>query len=141
MSNVPLPDTGVNSNDHSMDPSISDDGTRVVFRSTATNLDARDQDHDDDIYVKNVVTGDIVLASTSDAGVKSNQNTFDPGLSGDGTKVVLRSFATNLDAGNSDYYPWDILVKDLASGDITLASASDSGVSSNNDNGFPMINP
>jgi Tol biopolymer transport system component len=109
--------------------SLSADGTKVAFASSATNLDPADTDAIADVYVKDLVTGDITLVSTSDAGVKGNDNSagFGPELSGDGTKVAFSSRATNLDPADTDGFD-DVYVKDLTSGDLTLASTSDTGV-------------
>lgn len=38
----------------------------------ATNLDPADTDVDADVYVKDLATGNITLASTSDAGANGN---------------------------------------------------------------------
>ena len=109
---------------------MSADGTKVAFyllpptwtRPTPTSIH--------DIYVKDLVTGDITLASTSDSGVKGNSYSFDPQLSADGTKVAFCSYATNLDPADTDVYE-DVYVKDLVTGDITLATTSDDGVKGN----------
>jgi hypothetical protein len=65
-------DAGVKGNGTSGGASLSADGTRVAFPSLATNLDPADTDGEYDVYVKDLTTGDITLASTSDTGVKSN---------------------------------------------------------------------
>lgn len=123
-------DTGVKGNGRTNNPSLSGDGTKVAFESFATNLDPGDTDATADIYVKDLTTGEITLASTSDAGAKSNGSSFEPALSGDGTKVAFQSSATNLDPGDTVVVA-DIYVKDLITGDITLASTSDFGVKGN----------
>ena len=56
-------DIGVKANNTSFQESLSADGTRVAFYSHATNLDPLDVDIIADIYVKDLSTGDIVLAS------------------------------------------------------------------------------
>jgi len=70
-------------------PALSRTGTKVAFGSYASNLDPADTDGIRDIYVKDLVTGDIVLASTSDSGVKPNADSIDPHLSSDGSRVVF----------------------------------------------------
>jgi hypothetical protein len=71
-------------------PAVSASGTRVTFWSEATNLDPGDTDSLTDVYVKDLTTGDIVLASTSDTGVKGNSESYAASLSADGTSMVLR---------------------------------------------------
>jgi hypothetical protein len=134
-------DTGVKANQHCVAPWLSGDGTKVAFTSLATNLDPADTDANWDVYVKDLVTGDIALASTSDHGKKANSDsgrTRDPShqnkefmsLSADGRQVTFTSTATNLDPADHDPFE-DVYVKDLVSGDITLAATSDAGVKQN----------
>jgi hypothetical protein len=120
-------DTGANSNGGSGGTSLSADGTRVAFGSLSTNLDPGDTDSYGDVYVKDLSTGDIVLASTSDTGINgtgSPNGSFGPSLSADGTKVTFISSDTNLDPSDTDIIR-DVYFKDLSTGDIVLASSSD----------------
>jgi hypothetical protein len=127
-------DAGVKGNNWSIDSSLSADGSRIAFTSRATNLDPADTDDLYDVYVKDLTTGDISLASTSDGGVKSNGTSAWPSLSADGTRVAFISSATTLDPGDTaPDFLWDLYVKDLITGDITLASTSDSGIKGNGD--------
>jgi Tol biopolymer transport system component len=123
-------DTGLDGNNLSAAPSLSADGNSVAFYSRATNLDPADTNTDDDAYVKNLSTGDIVLASTSDTGVKGNGSSIWPSLPADGNRVAFSSNATNLDPADTDTLA-DMYVKDLVTGDIVLASTSDTGVKGN----------
>jgi Tol biopolymer transport system component len=131
-------DTGVKGNDRSTFPWLSRDGTKVAFFSDARNLDPADSDFEADIYVKDLGTGDIILASTSKAGVKGNDGSFSPSLSADGTRVAFSSGATNLDPADTDARA-DIYVKDLVTGDVTLASTSDTGVKGNRSSISPSL--
>ena len=98
-------DAGIKGNAESALVSVSADGTKVAFISSATNLDPADTDAVRDVYVKDLTTGDLTLASTSDAGVKGNDYSLEPSLSADGTKVAFHSFATNLDPADTDAVP------------------------------------
>jgi uncharacterized repeat protein (TIGR01451 family) len=118
-------DRGVKGNDHSYATSLSADGTRVAFFSYATNLDAADADSAEDVYVKDLVSGALTLASTSDDGTKGDAGSTAPSLSGDGVTVSFESNAANLDPGHTDN-SWDVYVKDLLTGELTLASSPDS---------------
>jgi uncharacterized repeat protein (TIGR01451 family) len=115
---------GVKANGVSLAVSISADGTRVAFSTAATNLDPRDTDGVQDVYVKDLITSDLVLASTSAAGVKGNGISDAPSLSADGTKVAFESGSTNL----TPEAVRGVFVKDLATGEVVLASTSDAGV-------------
>ena len=123
-------DTGVKANDGNLFAvlSLSDDGTSVAFESPATNLDPGDTDGTSDVYVKDLPTGDIALASTSQTGAKGNRASYGPTLSADGTVVSLESNATNFDLADTDGLVADVYVKNLNTGEITLASTSDTGV-------------
>jgi Tol biopolymer transport system component len=133
---VSTSDSGVKGDGDSFDPALSADGTTVAFWSSATNLDPADKDRDADVYVKDLTTGDILLASTSDSGVKGNHDSYFPDLSADGTRVAFQSAADNLDPRDRDTLA-HIYVKDLLTGNIMLASASDAGVRS----GWPSADP
>lgn len=119
-------DDGTKGNNNSFLPKLSDDGTAVAFYSLANNLDPDDVDTIVDVYVKDLETGDIALASTSDDGTKGNGISFAPALSADGRTVAFQSAATNLDPGDTST-DYDVYVKYLETGDITLASTADDG--------------
>ena len=116
-------DSGVKANGYSANPVFSADGTTLAFRSGASNLVPEDPDTTFDIYVKDLGTGEIALASTSDEGVKGDNASYNPYLSRDGTKVAFRSGATNLDPLDRDRKQ-DVYVKDMATGDLVLASTT-----------------
>lgn len=94
------------------DPSLSADGTRVAFSSGSTNLDPADADLISDVFVKDLSTGGIELASTSSSGIKGNGTSYQISLGDDGSAVAFRSDATNLDPADGDSGP-DIYVKEL----------------------------
>jgi hypothetical protein len=131
-------DAGVKGDKLSSSPHLSAAGTKVAFDSRATNLDPADSDAVYDIYVKDLVTGDIVLASTSDDGKKANAASNGPSLSGDGDTVAFFSYATNLDPADTDFVI-DIYVKNLVTGDISLASTSDEGDKGNGTSRDPEL--
>ena len=114
----------------SFDPKISADGTRVAFM---TNEPFAPADTDAcgppelppvcgyDIYVADLVTGELNLASATDDGTDANESSNWADISPDGTRVAFATWATNLDPadtdGREDYY-----VKDLVTGDVTWVS-------------------
>jgi Tol biopolymer transport system component len=127
--------TGVKGNGTSSGPMLSGDGTMVVFTSGATNLDPADTDSDTDVYVRNLLTGDLILASTSDTGEKSNDFSAATSIAADGTGVSFFSNATNLDPVDTDALA-DIYVKNLDSGDLMLALTSSTGEKGDADSYF-----
>lgn len=77
--------------------SLSADGRLVVFNSSSNELHPFDQNSLGDVFVRNLVTGEIDLVSQnwSNTG-PGNANSGGPRISGDGRVVVFRSGATNL---------------------------------------------
>ena len=120
-------DTGVKGNGPSQDPSLPATGRKIAFSSESTNLDPADTDNVSDVYVKDLVTGDIMLASTSDTGVDSDGTSVDPQSPANGRFVTFVSTADNLDPADTDT-EFDVYVKDLVNGDIFLATTSADGV-------------
>jgi uncharacterized repeat protein (TIGR01451 family) len=119
--------TGTASDGEALVPSVSADGTLVAFFSTATNLHPADRDAGEDVYVKNVRTGEVILASRAPGGAKANGESRLPAISADGRRVAFVSTATNLHpAGVPGVY-----VKDLVTGAVWLASATEAGTPAN----------
>ena len=54
-----------------------------------------------DVYVKNTVTGEVLLASRNAAGVKSDRGASAAVLSEDGSTIVFSSPGTNMGAGST----------------------------------------
>ena len=118
---------GVKGNAGGSFPDLAASGRAIGFLSTSTNLDPGDTDSVTDVYVKDLTSGDLILASTSDSGAKANALSTSPAMSGDGGFVAFLSNATNLDPGDTDTTS-DVYVKDLATGDVVLASTSSADV-------------
>jgi Tol biopolymer transport system component len=131
-------DSGMKANSNSFQVSISKGGRRVAFNSWASNLDPADADDNTDIYVKDIETGEVILASTSARGANSNSGSDYPALSADGERVAFQSLATNLVARDRDLIV-DIYVKDLTSGEIVLASLSEDGNKANGANSHASL--
>ena len=130
----------VKSNGYSSYPSVSSDGTHVAFASQATNFDSRDADLNFDVYVKNLATGQLVLADTTAAGVKANSDAYTPSISADGTEVAFESTATNLVAGVTDG-KLHVYVKNLTTGALTLLDQSSAGAAGNMTAQNPILSP
>ncbi len=131
---VSVSETGVQGNDTSAFPAISADGTRVAFESLSrTWSDVVDFDYD--IYVKDLVSGELTLVSSSDSGVNGNGESRHPAISADGTKVAFESSANDLDPADNDSF-FDVFVKDLITGDLTLVSRSTTGTKGNDHSYF-----
>ena len=122
---------------------LSADGRNVAFSSRASNLDPADPDRTEDVFVRDLQTHRTTLASRADgvAGAKGNGISDLAGsLSADGRYVAFRSLAWNLDpldspAGND----FDVFVRDLKTGQTTLASRGASGAQGRQSSSAPSL--
>ena len=109
--------------------SASADGRHVAFASMATNLHPEDTDQTVDVFVKDLQTGTVRLASQNADGRKGNALSSRPAISADGQRVAFLSAADNLDPDDTDGYA-DVYVKDLRSGALAVASRTADGTKS-----------
>jgi len=121
---------GGQGNRESLIPAFSPDGTKVAFRSSASNLVAGDTNATSDIFLKDLTTGAITLLSADSLGIQGSGTTSDISFSPDGTKILLRSAASNLTPGDTNG-TWDIFLKDLTTGAVSLVSSNSSGIQAN----------
>lgn len=121
---------GVQANNHSQQPGVSETGRFVAFYSAASNLVPGDTNGLDDAFVHDLVSGETTRVSVSSTGVQSDRYTGEmyatPAVSANGRYVAFCSGASNftpVDNGGSG----DIFVRDLVTGETTCASVSSSG--------------
>ena len=108
---------------NSFEPTISDDGRYVAFRSFATTLTSTTVNSSIvNIYVRDRLAGTTQLISNGISGPANNYS-YEPVISGDGRTLLFHSWASNLVAGDNDLFP-DLFVKDLVSGQLTRVEAS-----------------
>ncbi|MBK8170827.1 MAG: hypothetical protein IPK60_10865 [Sandaracinaceae bacterium] len=95
--------SGANANGASARPTVSDDGTRVAFRSDASNLVADDTNNLSDAFVYDVTSGVTTMITRSQSGVPQDHGTSPlyggyeaPSISGDGRWVVYPTYARNI---------------------------------------------
>jgi Tol biopolymer transport system component len=79
-----------------MDVSLSHDGRRVCFRSTAGNLDPRVQPLSPQAFVADMETGTVRCVSTGVGDVPPMGECLDARIAGNGASVVFSSRAENL---------------------------------------------
>lgn len=111
---------GVPGNALSTDPDVSDDGRFVVFRSSASNLAVGDTNNINDVYRKDMTSGQIDWVSELPTGGGGQFGGGAPSISSDGRFV---SFDTSdayspLDTNAAS----DIYVRDMQSGLVAQAS-------------------
>ncbi len=106
---------GVEANNASLVPSISDDGRYVAFQSVATNLVAGDSNANWDIFVRDrqaAITERVSVASDESQGLLGSRDTA---ISSSGRYVVFNSDATNLVAGDTNSVR-DVFLRDRTAG-------------------------
>src|SRR3712207_4823726 len=113
--------TGAKGDSQSFRPSISGDGDRIAFQSTANNLSPDDSDANQDIFVRDLSdqTTTLVSRATGATGANANSEATDASIAAQGNHVAFESSATNLDAADGDGNP-DISVRDLTAATTTL---------------------
>jgi Tol biopolymer transport system component len=87
---------GLESDGQSRRPSMSSDGRRVAFSSTATNLVAGDTNGQADIFVRDLVAGSTVRVSVDSSGLEGDSDSQAPALAPSGSCVAFRSNSTAL---------------------------------------------
>ncbi len=105
---------------------VSMDGRFIVFESTATNLVGElkaNQPGDEDIFVRDTLSGATFLVSVSAAGGSTSNNySQSPAISRDGRFVAFESTSTDLVAGGTNGTT-HIFVRDLQTAVTVLISA------------------
>ena len=93
---------GTEGGGHSVNPTISADGRHVAFESRASNLVAADTNGVSDVFVKDIVTGEIERVSVGSGGGEAAGSSIRPSLSADGRYVAFGSDAADLVAGDTN---------------------------------------
>ncbi|TAE32069.1 MAG: hypothetical protein EAY65_07480 [Alphaproteobacteria bacterium] len=106
--------------------SFSPDGTKIIFESWADNLIAEDSNGEEDIFMKDILTGEITRISTNFLGEEGTFRSHNPQFSPDGTQVLFTSWANNLVENDTNNLP-DIFVKNLISGEVLRVNTNAMG--------------
>lgn len=113
-------------------PRLGADGLHVTFHADGTGQDDDENGlWESDVFVKDLVTGELELVSTNALGQQATVSSYGPSASGDGRWVVFGSYAPNLvglPRGScdlcfgDDYVPGFSFVKDRETGWVALLS-------------------
>ncbi|HEY9348834.1 MAG TPA: hypothetical protein VIQ53_26120, partial [Inquilinus sp.] len=117
--------SGVEATGASNGADISSDGRYVVFSSQASNLVAGDSGTTYDVFVKDMQTGTVTRLSVAPDGTAGDSDSFQARISSDGSTVVFRSAATNLDIGpdtNSNIDGFRVSLRATAGADHRIGS-------------------
>lgn len=107
-------------------PVFSPDGKNIFFTSSASNLVAGDENHEYDIFMKNLITSDIQLVTRAKWGSQANGYSRPLAVSPDGNKLIFISSANNLVVDDTNNYD-DVFIKDLKTGDVLRVNLDGSG--------------
>jgi len=122
------------------EPSLSADGSLVVFSSVATNLVPNDTNAAQDLFVRDRLAGVTTRVNVTSSGAQTSgpggAQTLGGRLSGDGRLVVYWSDAGNIVPGDSNGYS-DVFLHDRVTGETTRISTDAFGTQAN----FPSRNP
>jgi Tol biopolymer transport system component len=126
--------SGALANGSSSQSVISADGRYVAFRSEADNLGGNP--NFDNVFRKNLETGGVRLVSRTRGGEAGDADSSGPSISASGRYVGFGTEAGNLPG--DDNYP-DVVVKDMETGRVILASRTSGGDPANGNSFDPSI--
>jgi Tol biopolymer transport system component len=130
---------GTRGNANSRDPSMSQDGNRVVFLSDATNLTDDDSNGITDLFLHDRAAGTTVRITPDPAPDEADNylhHLHRPGqLSANGNRLVFSSWMDSLSVDDSNGRE-DVYVYDVPSGSLELVSQTTSGQTGAGRSGF-----
>jgi len=106
---------GADAHGNSYDPSISADGTKVAFWSTAGDLVGNDGNGVSDVFLRDLGAGTTIVVSNDLGGHPANASSFAVALSPDATAVAFVSYADDIATPDDDLQA-DVFVRDLTLG-------------------------
>ncbi|WP_196139345.1 PD40 domain-containing protein [Aliikangiella sp. G2MR2-5] len=129
---VSVTSDGVQASGSSWSPRISNDGRKIVFRSSATELlpGADNNSYNSDIFLHDLDTGVTELISKNSQGVQGNGNSEGADISSDGRYVSFLSKSDNLviDDNNSPTLSKnDLFVHDRVEGKTARVNLNNDG--------------
>lgn len=93
---ISLTSSGTESNNHSFDPDVSDDGRYVSFRSDANNLVPNDTNGLSDAYVRDTLLSTTTRVNVGPNNEQCNDVVSYPSISGDGQILSFDTIASNM---------------------------------------------
>lgn len=135
---VSVSTSGGQGSGQSRDPSISDDGDRVVFISNAGDLISPAAPIRTNVYLRDRSGSTTTLISRTTAGAIGDGGCSDAMISGDGTTVVYASDSTDLVTGDTNAVD-DVFVTAIATGETRRVSISSDGDQADGSSGHPAI--
>lgn len=135
---VSLADGGGEADDNSTAPSLSGNGQRVAFVSSAGNLVADDFNARADVFVRDRPQGKTQRASVHSNGSEANGDSSGAVISADGRRVAFESTASSLVDDDSNG-ALDVFLHDLAAATTVRVSVDSTGQQANNLSEWPGV--
>ena len=135
---VSVNNRGEQSNQNSSSPSISGDGRYIAFASLATNLTAEDTNGATDIFIFDLISRHLILASKNEQGQPASGDSHHPLIAANGREIVFASDADNLNTGDNNGFR-DIFLFNRVLGTIQRVSVNSNGIQADRWSDFPVI--
>lgn len=129
---------GLEADRESSEPSISADGSRIVFLSRAINLDPRQKNGAPGVYLHDTTSGDTTLVSMDKKGNAAEDFNGQPRISGNGRFIVFLSSSKVLAGKRSNGRP-KVFLRDMTTTGVQLISVGMGGKEANNNSFQPAI--
>jgi Tol biopolymer transport system component len=117
---------------------MSANGRVAAWDSYATDFVADDTNGSEDVFARDLVSGETVRVSVASDGTQADLAASDPAVSGDGRFVAFSSDARNLVAGDTNAKR-DVFVHDLLTGTTERVSISSADAQANNTSVDPAL--
>lgn len=120
--------------------SISFDGNRIAFSSTATSLTPDPDSSVRDVFVRDMGAATTVrITFAHNPPALPNGDSTDPFISGDGTQVAFISRAANLIVSDLNGTTADVFARAVSGGAIVLVSRHSAGPQGTRRSGMPVL--
>jgi len=130
--------SGNGGNDDARASSISADGTKIAFSSSATDLISGLTTVGTNIFLYDISDGSTTLLTAGSSGNGGNGSSQDPSISEDGTKIAFYSYASDLVGAPANGLA-NVFLYDTSDGSTTLVTTGSSGFGSNGAASHPSI--
>ncbi len=125
-----VPSNAADGGTDSAAPAVSGNGRLVAFSSQAGNIVAGDDNHQGDVFVRDLVTNTTEIIGGGPPPANSPSTRVEShlgGMSADGRFVVFQSWAADLVPNDTNGNNWDIFVHDRQTGQNEIVSRDPSG--------------
>lgn len=119
---VSIPESGEPPNNDSQAPRISADGTRIVFKSYASNLVAGDTNDVPDTFVRDLTTQTTRRLSVANDGSQADAPGGKPSISFDGSLAIFDSWSNVLDDNHGNPAGPDTFLYSFQTETLTVVS-------------------